>query len=166
MRAATSWGIETVGLVCIAVLLIACPVLSFQANETKAPLYPVPVKVLEVKDGDTITADILLPWAITIREQAIRENSFDAWESSKRRQSEAAGVITDAEVAKGKVATTALKAMLEGADVYLEPTRSSKSFGERDVFGRVLGKLWIVQQGKWIDVGEAMTKLGHDRRSQ
>lgn len=133
-------------------------------EESAGPRVVVPIAVLDVKDGDTILADLLLPWDVTLRGQSIRENSYDAWESSKRRQSEAAGPITDEEVAKGKIATDALKALLAEGEVFLEPQRKEGSYGERDVFGRVLGKLWVHRDEKWIDVGKEMIRAGHDRR--
>jgi endonuclease YncB( thermonuclease family) len=136
-----------------------------RAHAPAAPVFPIPARVIEVKDGDTIEADLILPWSVTLRAQSIRENSFDAWESSKRRQSGAVGgEISDAEVVKGKLAKEFLKTLLERNEVFVEPTRNAKGFGDRDVYGRVLGKLWVARDGKWIDVGAEMISHGHQRK--
>jgi endonuclease YncB( thermonuclease family) len=139
--------------------------------ENAAPVLPIPIRVLEVKDGDTISADLLLPWDVTLRDQDIRESTYDAWEASKRRRSVAAGEITGEEVEKGIAATAALKALLEGSRVFLEPSNRTRQdqgqlgdkLGERDNYGRVLGKLWVARGGKWIDVGTEMKRGGHLR---
>jgi endonuclease YncB( thermonuclease family) len=142
-----------------------------QIDSPAAPVLPIPIRVLEVKDGDTISADLLLPWGVTLSDQDVREQTYDAWEASKRRRSEAAGEITDAEVEKGKAATAALKHLLEDARVFLEPSNRKRQdqsklgdkLGDRDNYGRVLGKLWVARGGKWIDIGAEMKRGGHLR---
>lgn len=135
-----------------------------ESPQRTEPRLPIPIRVIEVKDGDTIAADVLLPWDVTLRAQDIRELSFDAWESSRRRRSEAAGEITDAEIGKGKLATSALKFLLESGEAYAEPQRNAKAFGERDVYGRVLAKLWVKRESGWLDVGAEMKRRGHVRK--
>lgn len=159
MRPALSWLCEIVFATCFGASFIAFA----QVESPKAPTFPVPVKVLEIKDGDTISADLLLPWGVTLRGQDIRENSFDAWESSKRRHSAAAGEITDAEVVKGKLAAEAFRKLLSSGEVFVEPSRTEKAFGDRDVFGRVLAKIWVAKDGAWLDVSAEMKRRGHSR---
>lgn len=160
-----SW-IAEIGAAIAFAGIFGCSLIAFAhaAEPAGAPRFPIPATVLSVTDGDTIKADLLLPWDVTLRGQDIRENSYDAWESSKRRSSAAAGDISDAEVLKGKLAATALKDLLGSGEVFLEPSRNSKEFGARDVYGRLLGKLWVARGGRWIDVGHEMKRNGHDRR--
>jgi endonuclease YncB( thermonuclease family) len=153
--------------IAIAGIVTATIAMQLEGSEpvTSSPRFPIPARVIEVKDGDTIAVDLVLPWDVTLRAQDLRENSYDAWESSKRRHSSAVGgEVTDAEVAKGKLAAEFLKSLLTGGKVFVEPAHSEKLFGDRDVYGRVLGKLWVFKDGKWIDVAEEMNRKGHVRK--
>lgn len=108
-----------------------------------------------VQDCDTIHGDVLLPWGVTLRNQAIRANDYDAYESSKRRQSVN---VTDAEVVKGKAATAALSALLKGGDLYVSPGKR-----DRDVYGRLLGSFVVVKGGKRVRLADWAEENGHIR---
>jgi len=90
---------------------------------------------IRVLDGDTFQADILLPWGVTLRQQTIRALGYDAWESSKRRRSVS---VTDAEVAKGKAATVAVRKLFTTARVSCSPGKR-----DRGPYGRILATIWI-----------------------
>lgn len=114
-----------------------------------------PLKISRVIDGDTLHGDIELPWGVTLRSQRIRCLGYDAWESSKRRQSV---VVTDAEVAKGKQVTADLKQLAKTARFEIEP-----SGRERDNYGRILGVVTVVIKGQKIPLSEWMRERGHLR---
>lgn len=118
----------------------------------------IPVRITRIKDGDTIVADVLLPWNVTLRDEDIRESSYDAWESRRGR---GGIVITDEELVKGKNATRDLTELFRDKKAYLGVPDDSK----RDAFGRLLGKFWAFDtvNNQWIDVREFMREHGHLR---
>jgi hypothetical protein len=96
---------------------------------------PLDIKSIHVLDADTIRADVLMPWGVTLRGRTIRLD-FDAAETSRIRQ----GVhITDAEIERGKDATESLLYLLKHSEAgYLVPMKRSQ-----DNFGRLLGGLFL-----------------------
>lgn len=121
------------------------------------PVQYIPLSGITVKDGDTITANVNFPWGVTLRDQPIRCLGYDAWESSRRRQSVR---ITDAELANGEQASAALSGLLSSSRVYGTPGKR-----ERDNYGRLLVRLTVVDKdGKQIDVAEWMERNGHVRQ--
>jgi hypothetical protein len=96
---------------------------------------PLDIKSIHVLDADTIRADVLMPWGVTLRGRTIRLD-FDAAETSRIRQ----GVhITDAEIERGKDATESLLHLLKHSEAgYLVPLKRSQ-----DNFGRLLGGLFL-----------------------
>jgi endonuclease YncB( thermonuclease family) len=112
---------------------------------------------VRVIDGDTIDADIVLSWGVTLRRQRIRAADFDAWESSRRRRSVE---VTDAEVRRGKAASAGLAAMLNGCSLYLVPQPGE----ERDRYGRVLA-IWLLacDDGQPVRVRSLMAARGYLR---
>ena len=138
-------------LALIAVLAIAGPLSAAE------PVDKVRAEVLSVSDGDTVTLNIHLPWNLTIRGEAIRALGYDAWETSRRRQSR---MVTDAELEKGKAAKAALVTLLATGELFIVP----EGEGERDPYGRILARLHVRQRdGKWVDVADFMKRRGHDR---
>lgn len=118
----------------------------------------IPVRISRIKDGDTIVADVLLPWNVTLRDEDIRESTYDAWESRRGR----GGIVTtDEELVKGKQATRDLTELFRDKKAYLGVSDDSK----RDAFGRLLGKFWAFDtvNNQWIDVREFMRERGHLR---
>lgn len=115
----------------------------------------IPCEVKSVHDGDTATVDVLFPWGVTLTDQSVRMQGFDAWEVTRTRQTVR---VTDAEIERGKAARDALKRLLETADaVYLSPA------DERDPYGRLPAFVVVWYDGKLIEVSAWMTEHGHAR---
>lgn len=127
------------------------------ANVAIANDFPgFPLQNIRVIDGDTIQADIVLPWAVTLRAQMIRASDYDAWESTKRRQSVE---VTDEEVRLGERATEALDRLQKGTTLYARPDTEP-----RDNYGRVLARLYYEDRdGRLHAVADVMRDGGHLR---
>lgn len=110
---------------------------------------------VRVVDGDTLEADIDLPMRVTLRQESIRCVDYDAWESSKRRRSVN---VTDEEVVKGKAATEALKSLIASGQLVVQLEEE-----DRDVYGRVLARLYVEREYELICVADWMTENGHVR---
>lgn len=133
----------------VALLLIG----TAYADEPPRTLIPCAVK--SVHDGDTATVDVLFPWGVSLVDQSVRMQGFDAWEVTRTRQTVR---VTEAEIAKGKVARDALKRLLDVADVvYLSPA------DKRDPYGRLPAYVSVWYDGKLIEVAEFMAEHGHTR---
>jgi endonuclease YncB( thermonuclease family) len=111
-----------------------------------------PVTVLAVHDGDTITARIGMPFGLSV-EGPCRLVGFDAWEITRNRRT--VGVITDDELAKGKLARDALALLLQSGAPYCTTD------GKRDPYGRMLITLYVGPTR--IDVAKYMKTNGHVR---
>jgi len=114
------------------------------------------LKDVRVIDGDTLEADIDLPMNITLRDETIRCSDYDAWESSKRRRSV---TVSDDEVVRGKAATAALKELLSSGSMLVQLESN-----ERDVYGRVLARLFVQSEGGLVSVASWMREQGHVRK--
>lgn len=131
-------------------------------QEPKPTLAPppcyVPIEVLSVHDGDTLKANIVLPFgSVVLREQNIRLQGFDAWEINRIRQTV---VITEEELHKGREAKAALIKLLTatGTRVYAQPS------DDKGAYGRVSAVLAVQQaDGKLVDVASWMKERGHGR---
>ena len=111
-----------------------------------------------VIDGDTINADIYLGRDVLLRDQRIRLEGVDAWETSRRRRSV---TVTDDEIEKGQAAAKALSALVRESQV------QCLTDGGRDVYGRCLGRLRLIQRdGSVIEAEGWMRANGHDRNEQ
>ena len=110
---------------------------------------------VRVVDGDTLEADIDLPMRVTLRQESIRCVDYDAWEASKRRRSVN---VTDEEVVKGKAATEALKSLIASGQLVVQLEEE-----DRDVYGRVLARLYVEREHELICVADWMTENGHVR---
>lgn len=114
-------------------------------------------EVTRVVDGDTFKVNIVFPWNVTLRNQTVRCLGYDAWESSKRRRSVK---VTDEEVAKGKLATSAFSELLNSASaVYLIPGKRP-----RGPYGRILATVMCRVDGKRVNVSDWMRSHGHVRQ--
>lgn len=121
-----------------------------------APPCYVPIRVTTVTDGDTLRADVHLPFDVTLREQRIRVRDFDAWEVSKTRNIE----ISDAEIAKGLKARDDLAKLLRESDgVYIEGEPRA-----RYTYERLLAHLYVDRGGELVNVAEWMRNKGHERK--
>lgn len=101
--------------------------------------YGIELRNVGVVDGDTIHADLLLPYGIVLEKQTIRASDYDAWESRKIRRS--VGPISDAEIARGKRAKEHLQRLVSDGPIYLEAP--GKNEEQRDSYGRLLGKFML-----------------------
>lgn len=117
----------------------------------------LPLNVVRVYDGDTIVADVLLPWSVTLAGESIRESTYDAWEIRRGR---GGVVITDEELVRGRQATQDLTNLFSTGRVFVGTDATAK----RDNFGRLLGKYWVYRNDEWIDVREYMAARDHLRR--
>jgi len=116
----------------------------------------VKLDIVDVHDGDTVKANIILPADIILSRQAVRFD-YDAYEVGSRGKL----VITEEEKKKGR------KARQDLIDLFEE---SSIIYGEffatstRDSFGRLLIKpTAITKDGKIINVKLYMEELGNVR---
>jgi len=116
------------------------------------------VRNVRVVDGDTLEADIDLPMRVTLRQEMIRCAGYDAWEANKRRRSVN---VTDEEVIKGKAATEALKSLIASGQLMVQLEED-----DRDVYGRVLARLYVARDAELVSVSDWMTKEGHTRGEQ
>ena len=110
-----------------------------------------------VHDGDTITATINLGWKIMLVKEHVRASNYDAWEITKTRKT--VGPISDDEIEKGKKAKAFVEECARGARLYVVPSAS----GQRDVYGRVLGEIWLSRGNEWIALADVMREKGFVR---
>lgn len=113
---------------------------------------------VKVIDGDTITCDIHLDFDIVLANQTVRALGYDAWETSKRRQSVN---VTDEEVKRGKVAKNALLLFLTiNQPNYVSVSEDGKY---RDNYGRLL---LYIRAGKDKTKAEEWMKERYHVRSE
>jgi len=134
----------------------------YLANRSEAPMLAAmplaeneyPLESIRVVDADTIDADIMLPLGVTLTGTRIRLSDFDAWESSKRRRSV---TVTDEEVVKGKQAAVLLEQLVQDS----ERSVLLLAEGDRDVYGRVLGRMVVYKDdGSRVFVADFMAEHG------
>lgn len=143
----------------LSLVLAALVLTPAAAADPLAPTFAKPVKVLSVHDGDGLRGTVDLGYGLSYTPKAgIRAADYDAWEVNKVRQTV---VVTDEEVAKGKVARDDLKALFATGQVFLEDA------GELDPHGRLIAILWVRDtKGKWIFVAGWMEAHGHLRTAR
>lgn len=128
--------------------------------ERVQPTAAFELTVIDVHDGDSLRADIHLPFGIDLRNQPIRAYGYDAWELARQRE-QVIGKITDGEISKGKEARDDLKFLLTQGRLYGEDS------GERDPHGRVSVKLYLKLKNQgWLDIADWMEAHGHLRTSR
>lgn len=115
----------------------------------------------ELHDGDTLVrTDLQLPYAFVWSDREIRVDGFDAWETSRSRRT--VGEITEAELAKGKLAAQDAADCLAKADaVYLQA-----EVRPRWTYERLLGTVWFDPPGldnTLVNFGDWMRARGHAR---
>ncbi len=94
----------------------------------------------EWHDADTATrAVVRLPYGVLI-EGTIRADDYDAAEIGSRTGSD----VSESEKATGKQAVDELRRMSVGRTLYVVPSNG----GRRDSFGRLLGRLVLVDGGR------------------
>ncbi len=98
------------------------------------------VERYEWHDADTATrAVVRLPYGVSI-EGTIRADDYDAAEIGSRTGS----AVSEQEKAIGKQAVEELRRLSVGRTLYVVPSHG----GRRDSFGRLLGRLVLVDGGK------------------
>jgi endonuclease YncB( thermonuclease family) len=119
----------------------------------------VPVEIISLHDGDTLHADLILPWGITLRNQTVRLIGYDAPEINRVRQTV---LVTDEEITRGKAARDALGGLLANCPyIYLSPPPVDD---KGDPHGRIHGSLFAVDaKNNFIDVAAWMKREGHVR---
>lgn len=122
-------------------------------EQPNVPLYAL--HNIEVKDGDTIRADIVLPFGVALLGQDIRAADYDAPEISRHRQTVQ---ITDEELKQGMIAKRFISDFILVNKVYISPYKKT-----RDVYGRILGLLYYEDQGKVKSLGNLMKERGFIR---
>lgn len=114
----------------------------------------VRAEIIEVKDGDTVTARIELGWGVSLVDD-VRLLDLDAWETSKRRKTV---MVSDEEIVKGKIAKEFLADLVKGRQLYCLRTN------QREVYGRILTKFYFYDRdNKLVDVSATMKENGHER---
>jgi endonuclease YncB( thermonuclease family) len=132
------------------------------AGKAKAlPAY-LRLSAIIVQDGDSLQAEIELPYGERWPKRKIRVLGFDAFESSNVR----AGTVqyVPDELAKGRKATEDAARVLSEADaVYIETTPDLQT-----TFNRILGAIWFDPQGdeaELVNYGDWMRGRGWARPS-
>lgn len=149
-------------LAAVVVIALACA-----ACAADGPRQAIYCKVLYVHDGDTISADLELPFRVTLPNRQLRAFGYDAWEITRTRQTVK---VTDEEITKGHKAREALQELLSTGILYVEDATAIQRV-KPDPYGRMLTQWWVQQvsypDGKptvtWIDVAKWMKEHGHCR---
>lgn len=142
----------------IAVLLAS--VVAYGAYQPAPTVAPPPafVKLANVAlhDVDSLRADIVLPFGVTLPDRSIRAQGFDGWEIDRTRKTV---TITDEELVKGKEARKQLQALIV-ASKGLYAVESD----EKGVYGRVSAFLYVqTQDGSMLSVAKWAEENGHCR---
>lgn len=129
------------------------------AKKAKAPPVYLRLSGVFVNDGDTLTADVLLPYGITWSRRKIRVLGFDAYESSPARRT--VELVPD-EIALGRRATAAaIKCLAEADAVFIEATPDLET-----TYDRMLGRIWFDPPGEdetLVEFGAWMRQRGFAR---
>jgi endonuclease YncB( thermonuclease family) len=139
------FGVTMRTLILVIIILLCTPV---SADTFK-------LSNITVVDGDTVRADIHLPFQITLTNKSIRLKDIDAPEVTQRRKSV---TVTAEEIERGKAAKAYLQTLLKNGAL-LEIGHS----GYSDKYGRVSGKLLILEKGSRVSVAVPMKAAGYSR---
>lgn len=129
-----------------AIVLIGC---------IASRVFSAEAKSIVVKDGDTFSCAIHLGFGVVLEDQDVRIYNFDAWETSKHRQTlDLSPLAWNEEIRKGMSAKLALTKLLKEA----------KKVEVREVMGRdPYGRRLLECYADGVHVGDEMTRLGHAR---
>lgn len=141
-------------LIPLASLLCLATVQSFAADLPPGALL---VESYEWHDADTpVQCRVRLPYGLILDEpRGLRASNYDAWEIGSRG---GAGV-TEAERDKGRKALDEIRRLSVGRSLYVIP----EGRGDRDSFGRLLGRFVLWRPGELIDLGQWAKDRGHTR---
>lgn len=109
---------------------------------------------VRLHDGDTVHADIVLPFGVTLRDRSIRAFGYDAPEINRVRQTVE---VSDDEIGRGKEAKAALEKLIEGGKLFIEDSQAS------DPYGRISARLWVLRGTDWIEVSRWMRDRKYTR---
>jgi hypothetical protein len=137
-------------------ILMMIPVLlvSIAVADDCGPVGAVPCANVRCVDGDTIHADLVMQFGLTIRDKTIRAAGYDAFELSHVRRTVN---VSEVEIARGKIAKAGLEELIASGTLYAADT------GKVDPYGRLLAELWVLKRGEWISVGAWMRANHHVR---
>lgn len=117
------------------------------------------LNIVDIHDGDTIKADILLSeFNITLNKQILRAKSYDAYELTKVRHTV---TVTDEEIKLGLLARNYVRDLSKKYTFYIV------SNGSRDVYGRILVEIWlsdVSHKDKYLNLGKLMQKNNFIRK--
>jgi len=122
---------------------------SVTSEQLKASLYHYRARVTEVYDGDTCTVEIDLGLSTWIRGEKIRLNRINAPE------------MRGADKPNGEKARDFLRSLVLNNEVLLQTIKDT-----REKYGRYLGELWLVADGKPLNVNDELVAKGHARYQQ
>lgn len=133
-------------------------------DDPTTPWQPIRAEVAYVHDADTVNVTIHLPFCVDLPGRSLRAYGYDAWETSKVRQTVH---VTDAEIKKGLKARAQFMALLETGTFYIE----DMSAVQKDPYGRIHARFWVqvmsYQDGKptvtWVYVPKWAEDHGHCR---
>lgn len=146
---------------CLAAVVLSVRWSAAVPNDPALPTVEMPPNACEaaggyVVDGDTIMAHFVnLPFDVCLRDQRVRAQSYDAYESNRLRFSD----TTDVEIAKGKKATAYLESLKAKGTLFVVSRGRP-----RDGWGRLVADFYVrTDDGKTINVASAMKDGGHVR---
>jgi len=109
-----------------------------------AELFHYTATVQSVYDGDTCRVDIDLGLGIWVRNEKLRLVRINAPE------------MTGADKARGTAARDFLRELIDGQDIIIESIKD-----QRGKYGRYLAEIWLLQDGCWININDALVTAGH-----
>jgi len=143
---------------CLLILLLVAVLVPFIIAPQAAEPVPSPTVIRHVKgprhylseitkvvDGDTIYVRFKV-WADITLDKKIRFDDIDTWETRGDNKD------------KGLAAKKFIAQLLEKGDVYL------RTEGKIGKYGRTLGSLHVIVDGKMINVSEELRKNGHEKK--
>jgi len=129
------------------------------AKKAKAPPIYLRLSNVFVHDGDTLSADVSMPYGLCWTGRKIRVLNFDAFESSQARRT--VEFVPD-ELMLGKRATAAaIKCLAEADAVFIEATPDLET-----TWDRMLGAIWFDPPGEdstLVEFGDWMRQRGFAR---
>lgn len=128
------------------------------APTSTLPLNACLIESYEWHDADTpVRCLVRQYWGVRLYEvKGCRDEEYDAWEVGARGGAN----VTESEKEKGRKALADLRVLSVNRSLYIAP----KGAGQRDDFGRLLGKLYLVGgDGKAIRLRDWAEANGHVR---
>lgn len=139
----------------VAAIIFAIAMLAAAARgDDCGPTCAVRCFDVELHDGDTVKANISLPFGVTLVGKSIRASDYDAPEINHVRQTVK---VTAAEIARGREAKSALEQLIAGGELWIEDSHHT------DPYGRISARLWVKREDAWTDVAKWMTAHKHIR---